>query len=108
MPKNKRSTVADRARKAGIPAQTVYNRIHSGWKLKDALSTPVRKFIRSKPKVEKIIPTKKVVIPTTTKDTNNPLPVYKYKHKKTVNFWYFAVTFILLVGALFVLIAFIA
>jgi hypothetical protein len=102
----KKSTVADKAHKAGIPAQTVYNRIHSGWKLKDALSTPVRKFIRSKRKVEKIVPTKKVVIPT--KGTNNYIPVYKYKHKKTVNFWYFAITFILLVGALFVLVAFIA
>ena len=48
MKKSKKLTIAQKAKKAGIPAQTVYNRMHHGWHEKKALSVPVRK--KTKPK----------------------------------------------------------
>ena len=32
--------MAQKAKKAGLPAQTVYNRMHNGWSEKKALSVP--------------------------------------------------------------------
>jgi hypothetical protein len=38
----KKLTVAEQARKAGIAPNVVHSRLHSGWSLDKALSTPVR------------------------------------------------------------------
>jgi hypothetical protein len=38
--KMKKLSMAKKAKKAGLPAQTVYNRIHNGWSEKKALSVP--------------------------------------------------------------------
>jgi hypothetical protein len=38
----KKETIADMARRRGISPQVVYSRMHSGWTLAKALSTPVR------------------------------------------------------------------
>jgi hypothetical protein len=51
----KKVTLKQRAKKAGIPAQLVYNRMHDGWSEKKALSVPVRKRAKSK-KVKKVEP----------------------------------------------------
>jgi hypothetical protein len=55
MKKAKKVTLKQRAKKAGIPAQLVYNRMHDGWSEKKALSVPVRKRAKSK-KVKKVEP----------------------------------------------------
>ena len=36
----KKLSMAEKAKKAGLPAQTVYNRMHNGWTEKRALSVP--------------------------------------------------------------------
>ena len=36
----KKLSMAKKAKKAGLPAQTVYNRMHNGWSEKKALSVP--------------------------------------------------------------------
>ncbi len=51
MKKSKKLTIAQKAKKAGIPAQTVYNRIHAGWHEKKALSVPVNKYTKKNKKV---------------------------------------------------------
>ena len=48
MKKAKKVTIKQKAKKVGIPAQLVYNRMNDGWSEKKALSVPVRK--RAKPK----------------------------------------------------------
>ena len=55
MKKAKKVTLKQRAKKAGIPAQLVYNRMNDGWSEKKALSVPVRKRTKSK-KVKKVEP----------------------------------------------------
>ena len=96
MKKSKKLTLAAKAKKAGIPAQTVYNRIHYGWHEKKALSVPVRKKAKPK-KVEpkkvddqlwgtearkKKVEPKKAPSPLSQR-TNIPLPVQKFEGKKT-------------------------
>jgi hypothetical protein len=103
MKKPKKVTLAAKAKKAGLPAQIVYNRIHEGWTLKKALSVPVRKKAKPKPKDDQLWGTearkKKVeplgsrVKPATTppkkapsplsQRTNIPLPIQKFEGKKT-------------------------
>ena len=90
MKKPKKVTLAAKAKKAGIPAQTVYNRIHYGWHEKKALSVPVRK--KAKPKVvnydklgqsePKKVEPKKAPSPLSQR-TNIPLPIQKFEGKKT-------------------------
>ena len=89
MKKPKKVTLAAKAKKAGLPAQIVYNRIHEGWTLKKALSVPVRK--KAKPKKEQTVGSR--VKPATTvpkkapsplsQRTNIPLPIQKFEGKKT-------------------------
>ena len=108
MKKSKKLTIAQKAKKAGIPAQTVYNRMHHGWHEKKALSVPVRK--KAKPKkvthtvkdyeeaekkykkaisdFESIKPTnvepKKAPSPLSQRMKKEiPLPVERYEGKKT-------------------------
>ena len=42
--------MAKKAKKAGLPAQTVYNRMHNGWTEKKALSVPNGKYKKGKVK----------------------------------------------------------
>ena len=44
----KKLSMAKKAKKAGLPAQTVYNRIHNGWSEKKALSVPNGKYKKDK------------------------------------------------------------
>ena len=46
----KKLSMAKKAKKAGLPAQTVYNRIHNGWSEKKALSVPNGKYKKGKVK----------------------------------------------------------
>ena len=41
---SKKETLADKAKKAGLPVQVVYNRRHAGWSEKKALSVPLREY----------------------------------------------------------------
>ena len=99
MKKSKKLTIAQKAKKAGIPAQTVYNRMHHGWHEKKALSVPVRKkavrpnalerpkkvepkfaFNDAKGKVEP----KKAPSPLSQRMKKEiPIPVEKYEGNKT-------------------------
>ena len=81
MKKAKKLTIAQKAKKAGIPAQTVYNRIHAGWHENKALSVPVNKYKKTKPK--KVEP-KKAPSPLSQRMKKEiPIPVEKYEGKKT-------------------------
>jgi len=90
--KKKKLTIAQKAKKAGIPAQTVYNRMHHGWHEKKALSVPVNKYTKKKPKkVEpkvviepKKVEPKKAPSPLSQRMKKEiPLPVEKYEGNKT-------------------------
>ena len=95
MKKPKKLTIAQKAKKAGIPAQTVYNRMHHGWHEKKALSVPVRKKTKPKkvePKVETVgsrvkpatTPPKKAPSPLSQRMKKEiPIPVEKYEGNKT-------------------------
>ena len=84
MKKPKKLTIAQKAKKAGIPAQTVYNRIHYGWHEKKALSVPVRKKAKPKPEPKVIMEPKKAPSPLSQRMNKvNPIPVVKYEGKKT-------------------------
>ena len=50
MKKAKKLSLKQRAKKAGIPVQLVYNRKSAGWSEKKALSVPVGKYTPRKPK----------------------------------------------------------
>ena len=79
MKKSKKLTIAQKAKKAGIPAQTVYNRMHHGWHEKKALSVPVNKYKKTKPK--KVEPNK-VPSPLSRRMKKEiPVPVEKYEGK---------------------------
>ena len=89
--KKKKLTIAQKAKKAGIPAQTVYNRMHHGWHEKKALSVPVRKKNKPKkvePKVviePKKVEPKKAPSPLSQRMKKEiPIPVEKYEGKKSV------------------------
>ena len=96
-------TIADKAKKAGLPVQVVYNRMHAGWTEKKALSVPKQQY--KKRKVAYKVETKKVETVgsrvKSTPDTNKkpvvPLPVEKYEAPKSNTFIYLAVV---LVGVL--------
>jgi hypothetical protein len=50
--KMKKLSMAKKAKKAGLPAQTVYNRMYNGWTEKKALSVPNGKYKKGKPKFQ--------------------------------------------------------
>lgn len=79
MKKSKKLTIAQKAKKAGIPAQTVYNRIHAGWHEKKALSVPVNKYKKTKPK--KVEPVGSRVKPATTPPKKAPSPLSQRMNK---------------------------
>ena len=61
MKKAKKVTLKQKAKKAGISAQLVYNRMNDGWSEKKALSVPVRK--RAKPKKSILAENTKTKVP---------------------------------------------
>ena len=96
--KKKKLTIAQKAKKAGIPAQTVYNRMHHGWHEKKALSVPVRKKNKPKkvePKVviePKKVEPKKAPSPLSQRmNKENPIPVQKFEAPKSKMFMYLAI-----------------
>ena len=102
----KKMTLAEKAKKAGLPVQTVYNRRHAGWSEKKALSEPPRTYKKksilgenTSEKVAYKVEPKKVQTPK-NKGTHNtaigrkptvPLPVEKYEAPKDKTFLYVAV-----------------
>jgi hypothetical protein len=89
-------TLAQKAKKAGLPVQTVYNRRHAGWSEKKALSVPLRGY--KKPKVSYKVEPKKVqtsaaeVKPVERKvPPTIPLPVEKYEAPKDKTLLYVVV-----------------
>ena len=100
---SKKETLADKAKKAGLPVQVVYNRRHAGWSEKKALSVPLRGY--KKPKVSYKVEPKKVQTPKTTGTYNTavgkkptvPLPVEKYEAPKSNTFIYLSVVLVILV-----------
>ncbi len=83
MKKSKKVTLAQKAKKAGIPAQIVYNRMHEGWSEKKALSVPVNKYTKKKPEkvAYKVEPKKEQASGSRVKHTI-PLPVQKFEKKR--------------------------
>ena len=100
MKKSKKVTIAQKAKKAGIPAQIVYNRMHEGWSEKKALSTPVSKYTKKKsmpvlskePKkvAYKVEPKKEQASGSRVKPTI-PLPVQKFEAPKDKTLLYVVV-----------------
>lgn len=97
MKKSKKVTLADKAKKAGLPVQTVYNRRHAGWTEKKALSTPVGDYTKKSKKSiiadntsEKVaykVKPKKVLTPRSRvkiadSTVKIPLPVQKFEKKR--------------------------
>jgi hypothetical protein len=110
----KKETLADKAKKAGLPVQVVYNRKHAGWSEKKALSVPLREYKKKSILAEntsekvayKVEPSEvqtpaKAVSTSTPKPTIKPverkvpptvpLPVEKYEAPKDKTFLYVAV-----------------
>jgi len=92
-------TIADKAKKAGLPVQVVYNRMHAGWTEKKALSVPKQQY--KKRKVSYKVEPKKVLTPrSTVKPVEKkvpptvPLPVEKYEAPKSNTFIYLAVALV--------------
>ena len=100
---SKKETLADKAKKAGLPVQVVYNRRHAGWSEKKALSVPLRGY-KKKEIAYKVEPKK--VQTSAAKGTHNtvvgkkptvPLPVEKYEAPKSNTFIYLSVVLVILV-----------
>ena len=89
-------TIADKAKKAGLPVQVVYNRMHAGWTEKKALSVPKQQY--KKRKVAYKVEPKKVLTPrSTVKPVEKkvpptiPFPVEKYEAPKDKTLLYVVV-----------------
>ena len=68
--KMKKLSMAEKAKKAGLPAQTVYNRMHNGWTEKRALSVPNGNY-KKKTVAYKVEPSK-VQTPAKAVGTSTP------------------------------------
>ena len=101
-------TIADKAKKAGLPVQVVYNRMHAGWTEKKALSVPKQQYKKKSKKSiigdntsakvsYKVEPKKEQAVGSRVKKSVVPLPVEKYEAPKSNTFIYLAVV---LVGVL--------
>ena len=96
---SKKETLADKAKKAGLPVQVVYNRKHAGWSEKKALSVPLRgykkKEIAYKVEPKKVQTSAAEVKPVERKvPPTIPLPVEKYEAPKSNTFIYLAVALV--------------
>ena len=99
---SKKETLADKAKKAGLPVQVVYNRKHAGWSEKKALSVPLRgykkKEISYKVEPKKVQTSAAEVKPVERKvPPTIPLPVEKYEAPKSNTFIYLSVVLVILV-----------
>jgi hypothetical protein len=104
MKKVKKITIAQKAKKAGIPAQIVYNRMHEGWSEKKALSVPVNNYTKKKPEkvAYKVEPSEVQRSGSRVKKPVVPLTVQKFEAPKSKMFIYLA---IVLLVALVVVVA---
>jgi len=101
MKKSKKVTLADKAKKAGLPVQTVYNRRHAGWTEKRALSTPVGDYTKKSKKSiiadntsEKVaykVKPSEVQAPRSRVKPTIPLPVQKFEAPKDKTLLYVVV-----------------
>ena len=105
MKNNKKLSMAQKAKNAGLPAQTVYNRLFHGWSEKKALSVPVRKKAKPKKTVAYKVEAKKEQTPR-SKGTHNtaigqkpiiPLPVQKFEYPKDNMLMYVVVVAVIVV-----------
>ena len=93
-------TIADKAKKAGLPVQVVYNRMHAGWTEKNALSVPKQQYKKRKvaykvePKKVETVGSRVKSTPDTNKKPVVPLPVEKYEAPKSNTFIYLAVALV--------------
>lgn len=94
----KKETLVEKANKAGLPVQTVYNRMHAGWSEKKALSVPNRAY-KKKSILPENTPSKTTVKPVERKvPPTVPLPVEKYEAPKDRTFLYVVVACAVLLG----------
>ena len=90
-------TIADKAKKAGLPVQVVYNRMHAGWTEKKALSVPKQQYKKRKvaykvePKKVETVGSRVKSTPDTNKKPVVPLPVEKYEAPKDKTLLYVVV-----------------
>ena len=102
---SKKETLADKAKKAGLPVQVVYNRKHAGWSEKKALSVPLREYKKksiiddntSEKVAYKVEPKKVQTSAAKIKKPTVPLPVEKYEAPKSNTFIYLSVVLVILV-----------
>ena len=107
----KKLSMAKKAKKAGLPAQTVYNRIHNGWSEKKALSVPNGSYKKksiigdntSAP--YKVEPKKVQASGSRVKKPIIPLPIEKFEAPKNDNGMYIAIGLVALALMLVVAIA---
>ena len=100
----KKLSMAKKAKKAGLPAQTVYNRIHNGWSEKKALSVPNGKYKKDKV-AYKVEPKKVQASGSRVKKPVVPLPIEKFEAPKNDNGMYIAIGLVALALMLVVAIA---
>tara|TARA_R110000851_G_scaffold271766_1_gene424409 strand:+ start:749 stop:1159 length:411 start_codon:yes stop_codon:yes gene_type:complete len=120
--KMKKLNMAQKAKKAGLPAQTVYNRMHNGWSEKKALSVPNGKYKKGKVKSKdnqlwgtearkkktapyKVEPKKVQASGSRVKKPIIPLPIEKFEAPKNDNGMYIAIGLVALALMLVVAIA---
>ena len=93
-------TIADKAKKAGLPVKVVYNRMDAGWTEKKALSVPKQQYKKRKvsykvePKKVETVGSRVKSTPDTNKKPVVPLPVEKYEAPKSNTFIYLAVALV--------------
>ena len=95
-------TLAQKAKKAGLPVQTVYNRRHAGWSEKKALSVPVGKYTKksisdTSEKVAYKVEPSEVQAPRSRVKPTIPLPVQKFEAPRDKTFLYVAVACVVVV-----------
>ena len=102
----KKLSMAEKAKKAGLPAQTVYNRMHNGWTEKRALSVPngnynkktvasTHRNIKEKTVAYKVEPKEEQAVGSRVKTTDSavkiPLPVEKFEKQRDNKQMYVAI-----------------
>jgi hypothetical protein len=107
--KMKKLSMAKKAKKAGLPAQTVYNRIHNGWSEKKALSVPNGNY-KKKTAPYKVEPKKEQAVGSRVKTTDSAVKipmegVEKFEAPKNDNGMYLAIGLVALALMLVVAIA---
>jgi hypothetical protein len=102
--KMKKLNMAQKAKKAGLPAQTVYNRMHNGWSEKKALSVPNGNY-KKKTVAYKVEPKKVQASGSRVKKPIIPLPIEKFEEPKNDNGMYIAIGLVALALMLVVAIA---